>query len=278
MLKGLAHEVFRRLTALRSELHEAEALLKSQVLPEELVRQRLPAYVTSHSWHVRNVAVKLIERLKDPSFYPILIHKVRNGSEAGIVIRNAVTAIRRLGLKTPEAEHALRRALEADYWEVRCEAIRALSELFEPTPLRTNMLLSALRPRPNGNGSLRFDERNFEVRAAVAVAFGACTQVETVLPVLQTLANDAHWLVRHQSAVGMVELGCRRPEILPRMPERLAAIDMLSEGCRSDFPFAQTMGSLRRMLQKGQQAEPAAVRKLYIDLNRGWNRRQGGPD
>jgi len=222
--------------------------------------------------------VKLIEQLKDPSFYPILIYKVRNGCEAGIVVRNAVSAIRRLGLATPDAEYALRRAIEADYWEVRCEAVRALSELFEPTPLRTNMLLSALRPRPNGNGSLHFGEQNFEVRAAVAVAFGGCSQAETVMPVLQTLAHDPHWLVRHQSAVGMMELSCRRPDIAPLIHEHLAAIDVMSEGCRSDFPFAQTMASLRRMLQNGRQPEPAAVRKLYIDLNRGWNRRQGGLD
>ena len=278
MLKGLAHKVFRRLTGGRCALHEAEALLKSEVLPEALLRARLPVYIASRSWQVRNVAVKLIERLKDPAWYPLLINKVRNGSEAGIVVRNAVSAIRRLGLSTTEAEHALRRALDADYWEVRCEAVRALAELFEPTALRTNMFLHALRPRPNGNGALHFNERNFEVRAAVAAALGGCNRHETVLPVLQTLAADSHWLVRHQSAVGMVELGCRRPEVFLQMQESLNSIDMLSEGCRSDFPFAQTVASLRKVLQKGPPADPLAVRRFYIDLNRGWNRKQGGTD
>ena len=274
MLKGLAGKVFRGLTANRSAYREAVAFLNSPSLPEDAVRERLPLYLRSRSWHVRNVAVKLIAGFKDASFYPVLIQKVRNGSDVGIITRNSITSIRRLGLKGPDVEEALRRALGAGYWEARCEAALALAELFEPSPERAALLAGVLKPRPNPSDPRQFGERNAEVRAAAAVALGRSGNPGITLPALKLLSNDPHWLVRHQAAVALVEISQMHNDLAPEVRKVLDRIDILSDGCRSDFPFPRTVASLRKILLNGLAVEePAEIRRHYIDMNRGWNRK-----
>jgi len=275
MLKGLARKLVRRLAGDQPEFREADALLKAADLPAEAVRRLLPSYLASNSWQVRNVAIKLIERLQDPALYPVLVQTVHKGTDAGIVVRNAVAIIRRLGLKTPDVELALQRALAAQYWEVRCEAIRSLAELFEYTPTRSELIIRALQPRTTIRGGYYFMETNFEVRAAAAMALGGFGRPETALPVLEGLAADPHWMVRCQAAVAITELSRRYPEIVPRAGKALDAIDPLSDGCRSDFPFPQTVAALRKAVDNGlAKMEPAAIRGMYIDMQHGWNRKR----
>ena len=275
MLQSIARKLFRRLTGDKSDLREAESYLKREPFPEAEVRRRLPSFVTHKSWEVRNVGIKLIERLQDPDLYQVLLETVRAGTESGIVVRNAITAIRRLGLKTPEAEIALQRALSVRYWEARCEAIRAMAELFDYSPTRSELLINTLRPKTDADGAVCLQETNFEIRAAVAVALGGFGRPETAMPVLESLAADPHWLVRHQAAVAITELCRRHPEAVPRAARTLESIDMLSEGCRSDFLFPQTVVSLREALHNGlAQMDPAAIRAMYIDMNHGWNRKR----
>ena len=275
MLKALAHSLFRRILGKRADFREATALLRGEPLQSDAVRRRLPAFLASGSWDVRNVAVKLVERLQDDRFYPVLLAKVRDGSDCGIVVRNAISAVRRLGLNGEDVEGALRAALAAPYWETRCEAVRALTELFPPTPERSQTLTNVLRPRPNGDGSVHFFENNFEVRAAVAMALGSFGTPESALPVLRELAADSHWLVRNQAAVATAELCRRCPEALAQGAGLLDSIDVLSEGCRSDFPFPQTVASLRKAVHNDlAHLDPAAIRKHYIDMATGWNRKR----
>ena len=276
MLIGLVGKCLRGLTANKSAFREAGALLKMSPMPEAAARERLQAYVVSTSWEVRNVAVKLIARLEDPSLYPILLQKVRNGTDVGIITRNSIAAIRRLRLRTPEVEDALRRALSHSYWEVRCEAARALSELFEPSPRRTDLLVSLLHFLASGKNSRVIGEKNFEVRAAVAVALGRSGEPEASLPVLEALAGDPHWLVRHQAAVALVEMSGRNGDAAPRAAAALDRIDVLGDGCRSDFPFPRMVASLRKLILNGVvDTEPAHVRKHYINMQRGWNGKKG---
>ena len=274
MLK-VARKLVRRLAGDQPEFREADAFLKAAGLPGEAVRRRLPSYLASSSWQVRNVAIKLIERLQDPALYPVLVQTVHAGTDAGIVVRNAVSSIRRLCLKTPEVELALQRALGARYWEVRCEAIRSIAELFDYSPTRSELIIRTLLPRTNARGELAFLEPNFEVRAAAAMALGGFGRPETALPMLECLAADPHWMVRHQAAVAIAELSRRYPEIIPRARTTLDAIDPLSDGCRSDFPFPQTMAALRKAINNGiAHVEPAAIRGMYIDMQHGWNRKK----
>jgi len=275
MLKKLGGKVFEKLAASASVHREARAFLEAPNPPEDAVKRRLPFYLRSKSWQVRNIGVKLIAKLRDPSFYPILIQKVRNCSDTGIVTRNSIASIRRLGLNGPEVEQGLRRALSAHYWEIRCEAAGALSQLFEPSPERTALLVGALKPRPNREAPQVFGEQNVEVRAAVAVALGAVDSPRITMPALMLLANDPHWLVRHQAAVALVELSRTHGELIPQVGAALDGIDILSDGCRSEFPFPRTMAALRRILRNGRSdMEPEVVRRLYIDMKRGWNRRK----
>jgi len=274
MLTGLISDLLRGLLASKAACGEAALLLKSNTAPADRIRERLPALLASRSWEVRNLAVKLIEKLRDPEFYPILTSKLLNGNESGIVLRNTVAAVRHLGLRDEQTEEALGRALHAGYWEVRCEAARALSEMFEPTRERAGLLVQTLRPCRGRGGAIRFGERNFEVRSAVAVALGRCSDGSVAQPVLEALAEDQHWMVRHQAAVALVELSRRCPGCAPAAAQTLERIDLLGDGCRSDFPFPQAVASLQSIVLNGlAHTDAAAIRKHYIDMKRGWNRR-----
>jgi HEAT repeat protein len=273
MLKGLVGKILRGLTANRSAFREADAFLKMSPIPEAAVRDRLPQYIASSSWEVRNVAAKLIAKLKEPSFYPVLIEKVRSGADVGIITRNSIAAIRRLGLRTPEVENALRGALSHRYWEVRCEAARALSELFEPSPERTALMVNVLHLKADGKAVVFVAEKNFEIRAAVAVALGRAGEPDASLLALELLADDPHWLVRHQAAVALAEISCRDGAVAGRAAAVLENIDALSDGCRSDFPLPKAMASLRKIILNGAaDTQPARIRKHYINMQRGWNR------
>jgi len=273
MLTAFIRDILGRILGGENTFREASALLASRDFPDETVRQRLPDYLRSRSWEVRNVGVKLIARLRDPSFYPVLVSKLLSGTDAGIVTRNVITAIGEVGLSTPEVERGLRRALKANYWEVRCEAARVLSELFEPTPERIALLVQMLAPRPHVHNPVSFGERNFEVRAAVARALGRCGPPAIALPVLRLLAQDAHWMVRHQAAVALVELSARNPDVAPEAASALDSVDVLSDGCQSRFPFPATVVSLRKIIFNGlAHTDAADIRRFYIDIRRGWNR------
>jgi len=253
---------------------EAERYLNSKTLPAGEVRSRLPEYLGSRSWEVRNVGVKLIARLKDPAFYPFLINKVRNNGDAGIVTRNALAAIRSLGLNDSETEAAVVRALAAKYWEAKCEALRTLAENFEASPERLRAVFDTIGPVPDASAPVAFREKNFEVRAAAAAALGkACSPA--ALPVLKALAADSHWLVRHQAAVALVEIGCNNLDMAAEAANELDSIDIISDGCRADFLLAETVAELRKIAADGLiHTHSSEIRKLYVDFQKGWNRRR----
>ena len=94
--------------------------------------------------------------------------------------------------------------------------------------------------------------------------------------VLEALAGDPHWLVRHQAAVALVEMSGRNGDVAPRAAAALGRIDVLGDGCRSDFPFPRMVASLRKLILNGvADTEPAHVRKHYINMRRGWNGKKG---
>jgi len=272
-LNALIRGIACRMLIGRNASREAAELLRSDPLPEEIVRRRLPAYLQSMSWEVRNIAIKLIVRLRDPAFYPVLVSKLLNGSDTGIVVRNVITGILEIGLNTAEVEQGLRRAVHDGYWEVRCEAARVLSELFEPTAERAAVLAGMLAPKPHLHEPVALGERNFEVRAAVARALGRCSPPEIALPVLGLLARDSHWMVRHQAAVALVELSARHTDVAPEAAAVLDTIDVLSDGCQSRFPLPATIASLRKIIYNGlAHTDAAELQRFYIDVKRGWNR------
>jgi len=256
----------------RGQLAEASRLLASGAAPPEGVGAKLDAWLAAPAWEVRNVAVKLIARLRDSARYVRLLQKLTDRAEAGIVRRNAAEAIRGLGLSTPPARSALLQALSDPYWEVRAEAAIALAALFPPAEdLERAILNLLLGPKPQGPQRIR--ERNFEVRMAAALALGHLGLSRQAFDVLAALAEDDSWLVRSQAAVGLAHFAARKPDFLAEASSRIEAVDRLSEGAVSFFVHRDVLARVLRAVGDGPPAlSPEALRPIYLDPKAGWNK------
>lgn len=256
----------------RGQLAEAERLLRGASEPPEGARKKLDAWLASPAWEVRNAAVKLIAHWRDAERYALLLAKLSDRREAGIVRRNAAEALARLGLATEPALAALLRALHDPYWEVRAEAAAALAALFPPASDIEKALLEVLRGS-NAPGARRRREANFEVQMACALALGHLGRSQAAFDALAALAEDDSWLVRSQAAVALAQLAGRVPEHFAEARRRLADVDRLSEGCVSYFVHREVLDGVFSALDGGPQALSAErLRPLYLSPKAGWNR------
>ncbi len=256
----------------KGQLAEAERLLRSAPPPPEGMGAKLDAWLLSPAWEVRNAAVKLVAHWRDSERYARLLGKLADRSEAGIVRRNAVEALTRLGLSTAPARSALVRALSDPYWEVRCEAAAALAALFPPAEDLELALLQTLHgARPRGMRRVR--EANFEVRMACALALGHLGLSRTAFKTLLALADDDFWLVRSQAAVAIAHFVGRTPDLFHEARERLGRVDPLSEGCVSYFIHREVLDGVLSAVQEGPRALTVErLRPLYLSPKAGWNR------
>ncbi len=104
---------------------------------------RCGAALVSGSWLTQNCGVKLAGELRDPAFAPLLVCLMRQATPAkglrrlageprgprGFVRRNCAISLRRMCAGDPESLALLQELLQDSYWEVRVEALRALTEL-----------------------------------------------------------------------------------------------------------------------------------------------------
>jgi len=268
----------RRLVALvtarrwRGSLAEAERLLASPQPPPEDIGKKLDPWLASPAWELRNAAVKLIARCRDESRYSRLLAALTDPAEAGIVRRNAATAIASLGLATPPARAALLRALRDRYWEVRAEAAVALAALFQPAEDLEQALLAQLcGPAARRRRTVR--EGNFEVRMAIARALGHLGLSRAAFDALLALSDDDSWPVRSQAVVGIAHFVARQTGHFAEAAERLHRVDRLSEGCVSFFVLRDVLDRVLRAVEAGPQALATdRLRALYLDPKAGWNK------
>lgn len=279
-LKGLVRQILSLGPASRARYRLAEGLLRRADVPSDEVRRRLPELLACDNWEVRNLALKLIAKIRDEDRFHVLPEKLLDGDEAGIVRRNAAELLADWGKHTPQVEAALCAALDDGYWEVRSQAARALAVLALPGGLPEDRLLQRLygsNGNGNGNGSAGhrrpLRERHFEVRACLAEALGALGESERAFTALQDLADDGEWLVRFQAAVALAEFAARRPEYHDRALECVRLVDHLSCGALPLFVFPRRMGKLIDELRRGPGVlDPAVLRRRYIRLKQGWHR------
>lgn len=278
----------------QGQLADATRLLAAEHPPRHALEGEVDAWLASPGWQVRNAAVKVVAHLRDEPRYPRLVEKLADRSEAGIVRRNAAEAIARVGLATPDAREALRKALADPYWEVRAAACNALARLFEPDDNLENALLAVLYAPKKQNGSgpnthipsarrgqtgtaspgsrQRVREDNFEVRMAIAEALGHLGVRPVAFDALLELTSDDSWPVRSQAAVALAHFAARHPGFFDRARDRLRAVDRQSDGAVSYFVH-RDMLSRALMATHGTHAdmEPDAFRSMYLDPKAGWN-------
>ncbi len=273
LLKGFLRQILSLGAASKGRLQLAMSLLQSSNSPAD-IRRHLPELLSSGNWQVRNAAIKLVAKIRDEDRFDLLIEKLLDRNEAGIVRRNAAELLHKWGRYTPEVERALCQALSDGYWEVRAEAARSLASLAEPGRAIERKLVKRLHD-PDGNGrgdALRtVRERNFEVRAGLAEALGALGTTEDAFAAIKTLAADAQWLVRYQAAIALAHFASRLPDFFDRAREALQDVDHLSSGALPIFVFSQRIGRLLDDMGRGT-LDPAVLKHRYIHLKHGWHR------
>ena len=269
MLRNLSAFIFPRRS--RGHLAQIGCLLATDQPPPADVGARIDRWLESPGWQVRNAAVKLIAHIRDESRYPLLIAAVTDRREAGIVRRNAVEAMARVGLDTDVARTALRQALDDPYWEVRCEAARALAALFPPAAKLEGELLDLLYG-PSRNGRAVFAEDNFEVRMAVAEGLGHLGASAHAFDALVALAHDDSWPVRSQAAVGISHFAARHVDFFDRARTVLREIDRQSEGAVSYFVHREVLSRALRAVHRGPGGvRPDDFHGYYLNPKAGWN-------
>jgi len=273
LLKGLLRQILSLGAASKVRLQLAMSLLHSSSSADE-IRRHLPELLDSGNWQVRNAAIKLVAKIRDEDRFDLLIEKLLDRNEAGIVRRNAAELLHKWGRYTPEVERALCHALSDGYWEVRAEVARSLASLAKPGGAIERKLIKRLRdPYGDGRDDSRRSarERNFEVRAGLAEALGALGTTEEAFAAIKTLAADAQWLVRYQAAIALAHFASRLPDFFNRARVALQDVDHLSSGALPIFVFSQRIGRLLDDMDGGA-LDPAVLKKRYIHLKHGWHR------
>jgi len=270
--------------AVARQLAEARGMLRSQNInffPSGIAEKAIVKYLTSPSWEVRNIGVKLIPRLGNPTLFDLLPPILTDHSESGIVRRNAATAICHARHWNDISCDAIERSLRDRYWEVRSEALHSLAALAKPSEHSEALILSVLfggHPAAHEKGpadvyrrsTLR--ERNFEVRAACAHALGALAVSEQSVEALSRLLADSVWIVRYQATIALAEFAARNDTYKALAADRIRKVQITPECSVSKHPFGQTVSRLGSDVLKGTlSGHPEELRHLYLNLKKGWN-------
>ncbi|MBN1420702.1 MAG: HEAT repeat domain-containing protein [Planctomycetes bacterium] len=277
-MKTLIRKLYEALRGTRENgsLAGIQALLRGEIRPDTGdLAGRIPGWLASPSWTIRNGAVKLIARFRLEGLYGELDRVVRDRAEAGIVRRNAAQALGAIRAARPAALEALIAALEDPYWEVRAQAAMALAAIVaagrgsedavDPEGIARieGVLLAVLRRGRRG-------ERSFEVRAAIARALGAAGGADESFAAIESLAADPSWIVRHQAAVALAEVAARDPRRRERVAAILDRMDLSSEGTLSYSLLQEEIERLRRAAADGVRLRHLPFDDLYLRIEIGW--------
>jgi UDP-N-acetylglucosamine--N-acetylmuramyl-(pentapeptide) pyrophosphoryl-undecaprenol N-acetylglucosamine transferase len=162
--------------------------------------------------------------------------------QVGFIRRNALTAIARIDIVTPEVEDVLAAALADPYYEARAEACRAITAL-------DRQLSDAGRTRLIAGlvGLLR--DRWLEVAAAAAEALGHVGGEAEALPALLALKDHQFWTVRAAGLRGLhalVERG--RGGDLDALERDVRAFALTATDFRPEFSIRTSYARLIRAI------------------------------
>ncbi len=91
-------------------------------------RYKISLYLSSRSWEVRNVGIKLIGLFKDRGRVPYLVDMLAAGRGNGFMRRNAVQALKAVNFWSEEIKDLMVRLLRDNYFEVRAAALDYLGQ------------------------------------------------------------------------------------------------------------------------------------------------------
>jgi murein biosynthesis integral membrane protein MurJ len=150
-------------------------------------RYKVSLYLSSPSWEVRNVGIKLIGLFKDKSKCPYLVDMLAAKRGNGFMRRNALQALKAVNPWNDEIKKLLLRLLKDNYFEVRSAALEYLGQNISESEY------GELR----GTVQCRLDRGSSEEKIACLRLMARKGGLED-LPQLQRLYLDSNSLVREE--------------------------------------------------------------------------------
>jgi len=223
---------------------------------------RAASLVASPRWEARNLGVKLIGLLQARDRVALLVGLLQDRTPAprlqrlfggdfrqvGFIRRNALTALGRLGVVTPEVEEALLAAFADPYFEARVEAARATAAL-------DASLGAAARERLVAALIAQLRDPWIEVAAAAAEALGRVGGEADALPALLSMQSFQYWIVRSAALRGLLSLVERgRAGNLAALEPQLRGFVLSATDFRPEFMIRSAYSGLLDTIAKRRSA------------------------
>jgi UDP-N-acetylglucosamine--N-acetylmuramyl-(pentapeptide) pyrophosphoryl-undecaprenol N-acetylglucosamine transferase len=168
--------------------------------------------------------------------------------QVGFIRRNALAAVARLGIVTPEVEDVLAAALADPYYEARAEACRAITSL-------DRHLSDDGRARLIAGLANLLRDRWLEVAAAAAEALGHVGGEADALPALLALKEHRFWMVRTAGLRGLQALVERgRAGDLDRLEPEVRGFALTATDFRPEFTIRTSYARLIRAIDTRRSA------------------------
>jgi hypothetical protein len=221
---------------------------------------KIESFLSCPLWYVRNIGIKLIGAHSLIEYEELLRLKCLEKKEAPIIRRNALRNIRTAGFHLNS--DFLFMCLDDPYWEVRGEAIRALTDVSEPADEITVKLVDRLINVKTNS----LQETNFEVLMHYVATIGTVGSIPLAQEALSLLAKHHNWLIRAQTAIALNHLCLRYPEQVDEMIIILKAIDPQSHGVHPVFQLKKALAHTALSIESSSSLSPLS----FIDPARGW--------
>ena len=245
------------------EHRRAASLPAGVARPEQPRAEDRPYYISRaasllarRNWEARNLGVKLLGLLEGREKLPLVLALLADRRPApwykrlfggdfeqvGFIRRNALTAVARLGIATPEVESVLAAALADPYYEARAEACRAITAL-------DRHLSDQGRARLIAGLIALLGDRWLEVAAAAAEALGHVGGEADARPALLALVDHKYWLARAAALRGLhalVERG--RAGDLDTLERAARGYALTATDFRPEFTIRTSYGRLIRAI------------------------------
>jgi len=214
---------------------------------QTIVRERMEIWLHHDDWWFRNIGIKLIGALKLTDKIDVLIEAITaetepswwrsrllgSRREVGFIRRNAIHALRALGVCDDRVRTALIAALDDPYYEARQAALQAVLAFADAC--RTDAALVAAV-------QARMFDRHFEVVPIAARTYAEVATTPEAFEVVRGLLDDPRWPVRAAAA-----RACRR---------------LFDRGVMTDA--AALREALSRTMLAGEEVEPESPLKVAL--------------
>lgn len=227
----------------------------------EYYRHRAASLLTSPSWPVRNLGVKLIGFLKHEEKLSSLLHLLADRTPAsrlqrffggdyrqvGFIRRNILISLQILNKWGAEVEARVFEALDDGYYEVRAQAARTMGHFTEDLIQKqavTEKIMTLIK------------DRSFEVVREVVLALGAVGEDREVAEALLGLREHHYWQVREAALRAVTKL-VERSVVVDRdwLLNETSRFILTTTDFRSYFDIKETYRKLYKLCKEEQRED-----------------------